>query len=984
MIYDEYIQYTQTYKKEYGDKTLVLMEVGSFWELYDCNANMGADMKEIGSMLNIQISKKNKNIQDVSPKNPYMAGFPSQALQKYLPVLIDNDYTVVLVSQVTPPPNPQRKVTHIYSKGTVLDNQYQRDSNFVCSCYVEKSCIGLCAFDLSTGVVHLHESFNTSQDSTNHLDELVRLLTFYNPSEVVFFGTLPNNMTFQDLCFYTLVQHKKVYNMFDTYNKRIHTPSYQNFLLNTVYQPSCMLSPIEFLDLEKHPIAILAFAFSIEYVAKHSEVLVKELQLPKLHGPSDYMNISYNSSLQLDVPGLNKLLNRCKTSQGRRLFSYRLYNPSKHVTSLEKTYDSIQTVISNHDQLQTALEYLKNIYDLEKLFRKMSLGKLNPSELQWITSSLQNIVHISRLNLEKDASCIYASERAQVLFDELHHTFDIDKCSKCNIDGINTNLFVEGFNAQVDDLIMQVNTFQKRIESFQNELHPHFKLEQTDKDGFVLSITIKRYKEIENQACVSSFSHTLLPGFNFTFKECHKQVMQSSYYKLSNPAIDAFNESYMSVLTELARISLELFKETCATIVKKYNSDINQHINPFVANMDVLVCNAKNALEFGYCKPAINKDVCTSFLHATSLRHPIIEKIQTHTMFVANDIELSEHVNGLLVYGLNAAGKSTLMKSVGLSIIMAQAGMYVPAESFVFTPFDALFTRIHRGDDMYNGKSTFMIEMSELRNILKRATKNSLVLGDELCSGTESASAVAIVSAGLLRLSNQQTKFIFATHLHDLMNIDRVTSIKTMRVCHLHVEYNQQCDELVYHRKLRDGPGGTHYGIEVCKALDIDREFIELANSIRNEYTNTMVPKVSKYNAKLVYKTCAICSKHAHEVHHIIEQKHANAHGIFDNTKQKLHKNTLSNLVALCHTCHDNVHNNKIKILGYQQTSNGVRLEFETIKNEPATLDPLSQKVITLQQNGLSMKQIQLQLMEDGFQQLSLYKIRKIIQQSSG
>jgi DNA mismatch repair protein MutS len=322
-----------------------------------------------------------------------------------------------------------------------------------------------------------------------------------------------------------------------------------------------------------------------------------------------------------------------------------------------------------------------------------------------------------------------------------------------------------------------------------------------------------------------------------------------------------------------------------------------------------------------------------SYIRATSLRHPIIERISQDIQYVSNDIELGipTKQDGILLYGLNSSGKSSLMKSIGIAIVMAQSGMFVPCDAMEFWPYDYIFTRILSSDDIFKGQSTFTKEMLELRGILKRSNRNSLVLGDELCSGTESVSALSIVSAGIYTLAQRECSFVFATHLHDLISIPEVKSLDNVNVFHLAVEYDIQTKRLVYDRKLKEGNGSTLYGLEVCKSLDLDNEFLALANKVRHKLLDThenilaSTSNKNKYNKQVYVDNCQVCGQKAHEIHHISQQKYADEHGYINS----FHKNDKFNLVCLCEECHDKVHHGGLTINGYKHTSEGVTLDFE-------------------------------------------------------
>jgi DNA mismatch repair protein MutS len=285
----------------------------------------------------------------------------------------------------------------------------------------------------------------------------------------------------------------------------------------------------------------------------------------------------------------------------------------------------------------------------------------------------------------------------------------------------------------------------------------------------------------------------------------------------------------------------------------------------------------------------------------------------------------------MLLYGTNACGKSTLMKSIGLTLIMAQAGFYVPCSSLKYSPYTQIFTRILNNDNIFKRQSSFAVEMSELRSILKRSDNQSLVLGDEVCSGTETTSALSIVSAALKTLSDIKCSFIFTSHLHQLMDIKLVQDIKTLDVYHLQIEYNPETEVLIYKRILEKGSGPAIYGLEVCKSLNLSSDFISLARKVQLQLTNTsetlLNDKHSNYNNDVVMDLCQICKKESEHTHHIKEQCTADLNGIIDHH----HKNITHNLVQLCESCHHKVHNENLRIYGYHQTNDGIKLNYEYI-----------------------------------------------------
>ena len=270
-------------------------------------------------------------------------------------------------------------------------------------------------------------------------------------------------------------------------------------------------------------------------------------------------------------------------------------------------------------------------------------------------------------------------------------------------------------------------------------------------------------------------------------------------------------------------------------------------------------------------------------------------------------------MDGMLLYGTNAVGKTSFIRALGISIVMAQSGLYVPATSFKFAPYKYIFTRILGNDNLFKGLSTFAVEMSELRTILRLANQNSLVLGDELCSGTESISAVSIFVAGIQSLHAKRCSFIFATHLHEIIAYDEITSLENVSLKHMSVIYDKTRDCLIYDRKLKDGPGTNMYGLEVCKSLSLPEDFLAAALTCRQKYHplagSILDNKTSHYNASVIKGMCENCAIHpAVDVHHLIHQQDANENGIIKKQDLLLHKNHPANLLNLCQKCHDEFH----------------------------------------------------------------------------
>jgi DNA mismatch repair protein MutS len=312
-----------------------------------------------------------------------------------------------------------------------------------------------------------------------------------------------------------------------------------------------------------------------------------------------------------------------------------------------------------------------------------------------------------------------------------------------------------------------------------------------------------------------------------------------------------------------------------------------------------------------------------SFVDAKQLRHALIEQLQTNELYVTNDVVLGTGTDGILLYGTNAVGKTSFIRALGIAVVLAQAGMYVPCTSFHFKPYESLFTRIIGNDNLFKGLSTFAVEMSELRTILKLANQNSLILGDELCSGTETQSAISIFVAGIQQFHREKSSFLFATHLHEIVDYEEL-QLDTVKMKHMSVIYDKASGVLVYDRKLKDGPGDSMYGLEVCKSLALPDSFIASAYAIRQKYKpdSILSLKPSRYNAKKLVGSCEQCGKQGKEIHHLQYQEDA-VDGFIQTSDAVFPMNHVANLMTVCEKCHDVIHTKKTRMKKVK-TSKGI------------------------------------------------------------
>jgi hypothetical protein len=399
----------------------------------------------------------------------------------------------------------------------------------------------------------------------------------------------------------------------------------------------------------------------------------------------------------------------------------------------------------------------------------------------------------------------------------------------------------------------------------------------------------------------------------------------------------------------------------------------------FMGNLDADCCLARLSDEYGYVRPTYisageeedgDEEECVGSVESgvviQGLRHPIIERLGLGTTYVSHNLALGSldttpdtgsvlrqqdtaaaevgvssrpaetencavAKNGILLYGVNAAGKSSLGKALGLAVLMAQAGMPVAATSMTLAPYKSIFTRILGNDNLWTGMSSFVVEMTEFRSILRNAGPQTLVIGDELCAGTETASATSLVAAGVQTLADRGTHFFFATHLHELAEIPEIAGRSDVGFYYLSVRPSPHTTgALIYDRILRPGTGSPMYGLEVCRGLDMDARFLSAAFDFRRRlFSEDGKARLSSYNATVVVERCAVCgSRERLETHHITPQAAADSRGFVAPGR---HKNSTDNLVCLCEGCHSDHHSGVLEIQGWAATTTGRRLMFSRL-----------------------------------------------------
>jgi len=1021
----EYFTLTEKYTNEYGANTVVLLQVGAFFEVYGQIVTpaegSGASVTCTGSRIDdfcsiCELAKANKT------PGFLMAGFRDYGLDKYLKKLQDAGYTAVVYVQDGLKTPPVRVLQGIYSPGTYFSTDIAPGgggggaalSNNIACIWIEKISrtlvMGMTNIDIYTGRATIFETENKDTHNPTTYDEVERFISSYMPSEVILISNLSTREV-EDVIHYTNIQAKMIHRVPSVAGagaaagggtstvkaEKCTKQIYQMEVLNTFY-PEGRAKSLE-QSFMNYTIATQSLVYLLNFIYEHNPSLVSKIQEPVFENMSERLILANHSLRQLNIiddgnaggsgggggagtgrlSSVLSLLNHTVTPMGSRAYKYALLHPTFNETQLEQDYAITEYVLSlpipsSSSCLDAGLSYqgfrekLGFMKDIEKLHRHIILRKIAPYHVHCLFHNLRHIRDLYSACLRDSTLIRHLSERwnirddivgkSTLLLDMFEKTLNIDLCRDITDTLFETNIIQRGISAELDKLTDEYQYTQKSLGEVQRVLNEliqageqkstsaepdYVKLHETDKMGISLQSTKRRTKILEDRIkklpAGSKVIQIKIPDSD--------RVYAFDTSGLTYPAASGSNNTIHSQqIYELcaAVVSLRVkISDTVSVLYYQFISSLHEYYHDFenmvafVSAVDMIQNRCYVARKYRYCRPEIAKEGSyekdASFVRATALRHCLIERINEDECYVTNDVELGCGVDGMLLYGTNAVGKTSLIRAIGVAVIMAQAGFYVPASGFVYRPYRAIMTRILGNDNLFKGLSTFVVEMSELRVILRMADQCTLVLGDELCSGTEMDSAISIFVAGLQHLYHAGASFIFATHLHEIAGYSEIREMAPrLRLAHMRVFYDKSRDTLVYDRKLQEGAGESMYGLEVCKSLHLPDDFLENANQIRLKYrgVSTKTPTASilddsvqsRYNAAKLRRLCELCEKaRGTEVHHLQHQESADA----DHFIGHIHKNHPANLASICEDCHREIHatgTEHVKV----KTGKGVRI----------------------------------------------------------
>jgi DNA mismatch repair protein MutS len=943
-MYQEYLENYMEQSKKFGSKVAIFLMVGVFYEMYDVidpvTGNGKTTFSQLVDLLGLKVSVKKG--EGPNGLDGMVAGIPDYTIHKWAARLTQMGWTVVLVEQVK---NIQgkvtsRKVDRILTPGTHVEAATNKDL-FMTFVHLEQCdtritgvgntsqapFLALTSIDLTTGHLHVFETQAQGSSEAWTSNDCVQFMELYPPREVLW-------STHGSKRFTETIQESRLKNILGcpngtTFHQRepLTTGAWLNPVFReTFLREACSLksllpthTALHLFPGSRAETALLSLLNSLKDIWP-SMKLGQLLVYPWVPGTTMCMGENALVQLHMIVQDPNgtkqdvlSLVDKCASPMGHRGLRERLLKPLTCAKTIQRNLDAVEAWTQK--EVEPIVKRLRTMTDIDRLYRKIQQGTIQSTDLIQFDTTMKAIMWIAN-----SESSTENQEHVVNIRDSIFQVFSPEKIYAASED---TSLFHNGIVPELDVIEQQI---KERFEKLDRWIQDRATNASVAKDVFKVefrdsSLIVKGPRGVIQALGASG----RLPP-NVTAK------INKTGSHLEGPELDQifiFIERLRENLKKKQSIAfLEHGHLLANTLFERW-----MKLAAWITDLDVNVSLAIFAKENGYVKPTILESN-EGFLEIEGLRHPLLEAQDRKIPYVQHNVSIGNKKQGILLYGLNASGKSSLMRAVGLATLLAQGGSFVPCSSMRLAPFSSLHTRIINTDNLWMGLSSFAVEMSEMRDIFREAGPRSLVLGDELCSGTETTSATALVAAGLRGLMKRGARFLFATHLHGLAQIQEVSQDPRLKIYHLHVEYDKIQDKLVYHRTLREGSGSSLYGLEVAKAMRIPDDILEDAIRFRKRLageTELSESVGSSWNSSVLRIKCESCgaSELADlEVHHIKERKMASKNGLL---KDGTSVHNQANLAVLCESCHDKVHGGTMEVGPMIQTSDGMERSVTTV-----------------------------------------------------
>ncbi|MCE5189274.1 MAG: DNA mismatch repair protein MutS [Eubacteriales bacterium] len=787
--------------KDKYSECLLFFRLGDFYEMFF------EDAKTASKELDLVLTGRDCGLSERAP----MCGVPYHAVDNYIAKLIEKGYKVAVCEQLEDPALAkglvERDVIRVITPGTVIEDRMLEEgqNSYIASISLGEKVIGLAYADVSTGAFYLLQ-ITGDQPSVGLLDELERI----RPREIIAEPALfmQQLLTRQISSSYYLEQ----------YSASAFLPDSARDILKRHFQ----VSTLSGFGAEDVPYAIYAAGALMRYLNETQKNALSHIQGMRVLNRSSYMVLDATTrrNLELTQPlrfGASKkntllsLLDNARTGMGARMLRDWIDRPLQAIESIERRLDAVEELVAGLTERKQIRELLQGMYDIERLCSKIVYGTLNARDCIALTQTLERIPLIRETLRQNESTAL------RQICNNLDEMQDILSLLKRAITenpptGLKEGGFIRtGYNAEVDELRQIAEGSQDWLERF----------EAGERERTKIKSLRVGYNRVFGYYIEVTKSYLSLVPYDYE----RKQTLANAE-RFITPELKEMEQKILGANERLVALESELFLEIRQVLIAC--TDRLQKNGAFIAELDCYASLSEAAGNNGYCRPKWNRQ---GRIQITNGRHPVIERALKEP-FVPNDVLLNSADERLLIItGPNMAGKSTYMRQIALIVLMAHIGSFVPASSADLSIVDRIFTRIGASDDLSSGQSTFMVEMSEVANILHNANENSLLILDEIGRGTSTFDGLSIAWSVLEYISDPKrcgAKALFATHYHELTELEgELPGVKNFRVT-----VREIGEDIVFLRKIVRGGADKSFGIQVARLAGLPEAVLSRAKEI--------------------------------------------------------------------------------------------------------------------------------------------------------
>ena len=813
-------------KKQYED-CILLFRLGDFYEGFN------NDAKILSKVLGIVLTSRGKG-----DKRQPMAGIPYHALDNYLPKLVAAGYKVAIVEQLEEPQKDKkivdRDVVKVVTPGTITSEKslHNDKNNFLASVVYgsdkKQSIWALSVCDLTTGEYYLSEFYtNDQKDVTPVISELSRI----NPAELL---VSKEHAAFIKCHFKVArIQEIEEYDLSYTENKKIlmdhfHVRSLKGFGIDT-YKTGIIASGTIMKFLKDTQKVQLEHITRIYYKNFNSTMLLDENTIRSLELVTPIRNAEQQATLL-------SILDKCLTPMGKRKLYSWILHPLKNILSIKRRLDAVDVFFQDALKLDELRAVLDNIVDIERILGKIGTKSVNARDLLGLKFSLESALDVEKHMITKRSlllkgikSILNKSTYSRKVIRIVENAIDDNPPNTITEGGI----IKQGYHNKLDTIRSSSRSGKEWLQTLQKD--------ERERTG-IQSLKVKYNKVFGYYIEVSKANLDKVPE-----DYIRKQTLVNAE-RFITPELKEKEDMILNADGRAVDLEYKIFCSIRDEILKYVHS--LQELSDVIAILDCITSFSHISRNNEYIKPEILRKT-NGKIEVKDGRHPVVEQIQEEA-FIANDVELdNENKQLAIITGPNMAGKSTYIRQVALQVLMAQIGCFVPASKMKFTPVDRIFTRVGASDNIAGGESTFLVEMNESAHILNNATKNSLIILDEVGRGTSTYDGVAIAWAVAEYIHEKiGAKTLFATHYHELVDLKKYLK----RAINLNVSVQESKGKIVFLRTIEKGGTNKSYGVHVAEFAGIPKEVIKKAKEILMSLEQEGMFEVNHVESELVEK----------------------------------------------------------------------------------------------------------------------------------